>query len=177
MIVTFCSRPDSTYVFANPGTPGGIATLRGTHSKLYDLSRRMNEIGIRNGWTARVRVLILGSKDPTDEQLERACLIVRRSDFYHYEMLAGDRRGIDDAVVTECNRLGTDYRTFGTTARPVNGGKHYTRILVDRRASSVVRDTARLTWMLPLADLVYILGEPPIPIEPRYLRGKDVVRL
>lgn len=174
MIVTLHARPDSTFVFANPGSqPGGI-TLQGTHSYLYNLSRRMNECGIRNGWTARVRVLIVGSRNPTDVQLEQACLIVRRSNFYHYEILVGDRRGIDDEVVTECNRLGATYRTFGTTVRPLNGGKHYTRIVVDRKASAQDRDAARLHWVLSEADIVYCLG---VNLDDALLQGKDVVRL
>lgn len=154
-------------VFATPCAKRGI-TFHGSHSQLIGLARRLGA-----GWTARTRVLILGCPNPTPEQREIARQIVRRCHYYHYEMVVGDRRGIDETVVAECNRWGVMYRTFGTNVRPLNGGRRYVGIICERGLSMAGRDAVRVNWLISEADVIYSFrGGLSLNT-----RGKDVIRL
>lgn len=175
MIVTLSRRCDQTLVFSDAAQVAGIQ-LHGSHSKLYAFSCRLNERGIRNGWTATVRAAIIGSPKATPQERDLARQIVWRCHFYHYEMLVGDRRGIDETVVAACNRLNTRYRTFGTTVRPLNGGKHYTCIVVQPGCPLSHRDAVRMNWIAEEADILYLIGDA-LHLNETLLRGKDVIRV
>jgi hypothetical protein len=158
---------DKALVFADVGQVSGGIVFEGRHSHLIKVAK-----GLHAGWIARTRVLIVGNPKASDEERRIAREIVGRCGYFHQEIVVGDRRGVDETVVRECNRLGMRYQTFGTTVRPLNGGKHYTHVLTVPGLSAMERDAARLRFMVSEADIIYLIG---VCLEGVSLRGKDVI--
>jgi hypothetical protein len=84
--------------------------------------------------TQEIRIFFAGSRYATATMLEAAKAKVREAHKRGYTILVGDNpRGIDRAVVQECNRLTTKVIVAGVGNYPRNGGcKHGSYVKVDR---------------------------------------------
>ncbi len=92
-------------------------------------------------------LLISGSRDASEQMLAyaRACVASARG--AKYFVICGDAFGIDWQVITECQRLGLDYMSYGIKDYPRNGALKYTKLDVENYA-------ARDRWMVEHAEKV-----------------------
>lgn len=103
--------------------------------------------------------LIVGTDQPTLEQIERVQFVVAQSWWKHQRIVTTDDHGINAEVARQCLLQCVDCTIIGTGPRPANGadGK-YVRVLVEKGIARIERKARRDAFALGMADRVITLG-------------------
>lgn len=109
-------------------------------------------------WTPIVN-LIVGTDNPTFDQLERVQFVVAQSWWKHQQIVTTDEHGINAEIARQCMLQGVHCTIVGTSARPKNGAPGiYVRVIVEKGIARAEMKARRDTFALKLADRVITLG-------------------